>query len=56
VESGNVLLPEGAAFLSDFLSEASVFPNGQHDDQLDPMMDAVSDMMQGPSGGGFLAL
>jgi predicted phage terminase large subunit-like protein len=44
IESGNVLLPEAAPWVSDFLAEASVFPNGQHDDQLDPMMDAIADM------------
>jgi predicted phage terminase large subunit-like protein len=48
IESGNVMLPRDAAWLSDFLAEAAVFPNGQHDDQLDPMFDAVSDMLQTP--------
>ena len=43
VESGNVFLPRGASWLSDFQSEASIFPNGKHDDQIDPMMDAVTD-------------
>ena len=47
VEAGNVFLPRDASWLSDFLAEASVFPNGAHDDQLDPMMDAVSDMLLG---------
>jgi predicted phage terminase large subunit-like protein len=45
IESGNVLLPANAPWLSDFLAEASVFPNGAHDDQLDPMMDALGDML-----------
>lgn len=44
VESGQVLLPRNAPWLSDFLAEASAFPNGVHDDMLDPMFDAVSDM------------
>ena len=48
IESGNVILPRDASWLSDFLAEASVFPKGQHDDQLDPMFDAVSDMLQTP--------
>jgi predicted phage terminase large subunit-like protein len=48
IESGNVILPRDASWLSDFLAEAAVFPNGQHDDQLDPMFDAVSDMLQTP--------
>lgn len=43
VEAGHVYLPQGAPWLSEFLAEASYFPNGKHDDQLDPMMDAVCD-------------
>lgn len=46
IEAGNVLLPRSAAWLSDMLAEASAFPNGAHDDTLDPMMDAISDMLQ----------
>jgi predicted phage terminase large subunit-like protein len=45
IQSGNVLLPQNAPWLSDFLAEASVFPNGSHDDQLDPMFDAISDLL-----------
>ena len=41
VESGNVLLPQDAPWLSDFLAETSSFPAGAHDDQLDPMFDAI---------------
>lgn len=41
IESGNVLLPRDAPWLSDFLSECEPFPGGAHDDQLDPMFDAV---------------
>jgi predicted phage terminase large subunit-like protein len=48
VESGNVLLPRDAPWLSDFLAEAASFPLGAHDDMIDPMMDAVTDMLQGP--------
>lgn len=44
VQSGMVLLPEGAAFTEIFVSEHSSF-NAEdthlHDDQVDPMMDAV---------------
>ena len=47
IESGNVLLLKNDPALSEFLSEASAFPNGAHDDQIDPMMDAVMDMLQG---------
>jgi predicted phage terminase large subunit-like protein len=48
IQSGNVLLPGDAPWLSEFLAEASAFPNGAHDDMLDPMMDAVSDIVAGP--------
>jgi len=44
IENGNVMLTRCAG-LSDLLSEASSFPNGAHDDTLDPMMDAVADMI-----------
>jgi len=44
VQSGNVLLMRNLEQLSDFLSEASVFPNGAHDDMIDAAMSAISDM------------
>lgn len=44
VESGNVVLPRNAPWLSDFLAEMEAFPNGAHDDQCDPLMDAVVDI------------
>jgi predicted phage terminase large subunit-like protein len=43
IESGNVLLPRSAPWLSDFLGEANGFPNASHDDMMDPMMDAIAD-------------
>jgi predicted phage terminase large subunit-like protein len=42
IETGNVLLPQDAPWLSDFLAEVAVFPSGAHDDQLDPMFDAIN--------------
>lgn len=45
VESGNVYLPEGAEFLSDLMHELSLFPAAKHDDTVDPLMDAVSDIL-----------
>jgi predicted phage terminase large subunit-like protein len=42
VESGNVLLPQDAPWLSEFLAEVASFPAGAHDDQIDPMFDAIS--------------
>lgn len=44
IESGNVLLPRTAPWLSDYLAEVSAFPAGAHDDQVDPTLDAISDM------------
>jgi len=41
IESGNVLFPHDVPWLSDMLAEVSAFPAGAHDDQLDPMFDAI---------------
>lgn len=49
IESGNVLLPIDASWLSDFLSECSSFPGGAHDDQLDPMFDAIKLIQSAPT-------
>lgn len=49
IQSGNVLLPQDAPWLSDYLAEFATFPNGTHDDQVDPTMDAVSDILSGKS-------
>lgn len=46
ISAGLVLLPKEAPWLSDYISEFSAFPNGAHDDQVDPTMDAVTDMLQ----------
>jgi len=48
IEAGNVAVLENCPHLSSFLSEASGFPNAAHDDTLDPMMDAVMDILQPP--------
>lgn len=48
IESGNVLLPIDAPWLSDLLTEASTFPGGAHDDQLDPMFDAIKNVQAAP--------
>ena len=45
IEAGQVLLPRLAPWLSDFLAETAAFPNGAHDDQVDPMADAVADIV-----------
>jgi predicted phage terminase large subunit-like protein len=46
IESGYVHLPEDAPWLSDYLLEFSQFPNAVHDDQVDPTMDAITDLLQ----------
>lgn len=56
VQSGNVLLLSNLAHLSDFLSEASVFPNGTHDDMIDAAMSAISDMTAPQSAPAIRAL
>ena len=48
IESGYVMIPESAAFVSDFVSECEAFTADNahdHDDQIDPMCDAISDML-----------
>lgn len=48
IESGGVMLPIDASWLSDFLKESSTFPGGANDDQLDPMFDAIKDVQTLP--------
>ena len=48
IEVGNVYLPENAPWLSYFLSEHRVFPNGDFDDIVDTTMDAVEDLLINP--------
>jgi predicted phage terminase large subunit-like protein len=49
IESGNVLLHADAPWLSDFLDESEKFPAGSHDDQLDPMFDAIDRVQRNPA-------
>lgn len=44
-EAGCVYLPQNAPWLSDLLAELESFPAGSHDDQIDPLMDAVAELM-----------
>lgn len=49
IESGQVWVPEEAPFTNDFISEAESFTaddSHDFDDQLDPLFDAVDDMLQ----------
>lgn len=49
MQTGCVFLPrkEANLWVNDLLAESSAFPNGKHDDQLDPMFDAVVDRQMG---------
>jgi predicted phage terminase large subunit-like protein len=42
IEARNVYLPKNAAWVGDFIEEASAFPNGAHDDQVDAMSQALT--------------
>ncbi len=46
IESGNVIILRDVANLTDFVAEASTFPNAAHDDMVDTAMSAISDMLQ----------
>jgi predicted phage terminase large subunit-like protein len=48
IESENVLLPQDAGWLSDFLAEVESFPGAAHDDQCDPMFDAIENIQSTP--------
>ncbi|EPZ88763.1 hypothetical protein K562_21082 [Burkholderia cenocepacia] len=48
IESGLVYVPESAPWVSDFLSECDAFTPDDthaHDDQIDPMVDAINDLL-----------
>jgi predicted phage terminase large subunit-like protein len=44
VEAKNVYLPKDAEWVSDFVEEATAFPNGKHDDSVDSMTQALAKM------------
>lgn len=41
IESGNVYIREGQKWTADFIDECADFPNGEHDDQVDSMTQAL---------------
>lgn len=54
IESGRCYLPADATWLSDFLTECEAFTSDdshKHDDQIDPMIDAINDMLSGSDPG-----
>ncbi len=52
IEAGNAYLPDPsiAPWVIDFVEECAVFPNGAHDDQVDPMSQALYRLSR---GGGY---
>jgi predicted phage terminase large subunit-like protein len=50
LNAGMVAVPEAAPWLPDFEAEHRGFPNGAHDDQLDPAFDAATDYQTLPRG------
>lgn len=58
IESGHVMLPEAAAFTSDFIAECEAFTGNDshlHDDQVDPLVDAIAEMLAKRNPGEILA-
>lgn len=50
IDSGLVYVPESAPFVSDFIGECESFTADDthaHDDQIDPLVDAINDMLGG---------
>jgi len=46
IEAGKVFIPKEAAWLADFQKEALSFPNSKHDDQIDPLSQALQYMTE----------
>lgn len=58
IESGHVCLPVSAPWVNDFIAECEAFTaddSHAHDDQIDPMCDAITDLMATKSRG-FLSM
>jgi predicted phage terminase large subunit-like protein len=58
IEAGMVCIPQDAPFTNDFIAECEAFSaddSHHHDDQIDPMCDAINDMM-GKKAKGFFDL
>lgn len=48
IESGHVCIPESASYINDYIAEHEAFTSDDthlHDDQVDPTIDAISDML-----------
>lgn len=51
IAAGLVSIPGDAPWTMDLLSELAAFPNGVHDDQVDPLVDAVCELVGTPMTG-----
>ncbi len=49
IAAGLVSIPGDAPWTKDLLAELAAFPAGAHDDQVDPLLDAINDMLLGSS-------
>ena len=49
IEGGRILLPDGMAWVSDFLAECAAFPNGAHDDRVDCLTGMILSEERPPS-------
>jgi len=47
IENGWVYLPEEAAWLSEYVNELTIFPNGKYDDQVDSTSQALDWIKRG---------
>lgn len=45
IAAGRVSVPDDAPWSKDFFAELAAFPAGKHDDQVDPLVDAVADLL-----------
>lgn len=45
IEAGLVHLPSDAVWIKEYIAEFSMFPNGKNDDQVDPTVDCIKDML-----------
>jgi predicted phage terminase large subunit-like protein len=56
IENGHVWLPKQAPWLSDYLHELTIFPNGRHADQVDSTSQALKSITLPTEAEGFLEL
>lgn len=56
IEAGYVMIPDDAPWVSDFITECEAFTSNDthpHDDQIDPMVDAIAEFLQSKRKRGF---